>query len=453
MGKRDRQDVDMLQNVWDGMEQLMNPMQNMERLMAEFTDVALRADEAGDIEFLQYLMQEMLPDLDVLSERYQRFLLGEDGEAFARMRKTLQERRRKLDSFDANAVVHVSSGRFSNTGDYVLVESLRHLIEESSSEIKWISTPVTAKVDDEFVKEANRSRGVIIGGGGLFLKDTNPNAISGWTWPCPVESLEKIKVPIYVMAVGDNRFRGQEEFDPCFTESVNTLVEKSSFFGLRNHGSIEAVRGYLREDLRDKVTYQPCATTVLSKMYQLPLRDAKKPFIALNCAYDRSELRYQGKQDEVMFAIARVLKKLSERYRIKCYIHCKPDEIACQYLDALEVPYEKTYLVEQMPKEEYLRAFTEPELVLAIRGHAQMIPFGCGTPVVSMISHDKLKWFLEDIGHPEWGVEVLDEQFEEKLLEKSLYMLEHREKICAQIAKAQDELWEITQQNLKKIML
>lgn len=147
------------------------------------------------------------------------------------------------------------------------------------------------------------------------------------------------------------------------------------------------------------------------------------------------------------------LKKLSERYRIKCYIHCKPDEIACQYLDALEVPYEKTYLVEQMPKEEYLRAFTEPELVLAIRGHAQMIPFGCGTPVVSMISHDKLKWFLEDIGHPEWGVEVLDEQFEEKLLEKSLYMLEHREKICAQIAKAQDELWEITQQNLKKIML
>ena len=28
MGKRDRQDVDMLQNVWDGMEQLMNPMQN-----------------------------------------------------------------------------------------------------------------------------------------------------------------------------------------------------------------------------------------------------------------------------------------------------------------------------------------------------------------------------------------------------------------------------------------
>ena len=82
-----------------------------------------------------------------------------------------------------------------------------------------------------------------------------------------------------------------------------------------------------------------------------------------------------------------------------------------------------------------------------------MIPFGCKTPVVSIISHDKLAWFLEDIEHPEWGVDVRDPELEQKLLEKSLYMLEHRAEICAQIEEAQDKLWAIMQENLKSIIL
>ena len=68
-----------------------------------------------------------------------------------------------------------------------------------------------------------------------------------------------------------------------------------------------------------------------------------------------------------------------------------------------------------------------------------------------MISHDKLAWFLEDIGHPEWGVEVLDNDFEEKLLYISEYMLENREQICNEIEDAQERLWNIMTENLKSI--
>ena len=123
----------------------------------------------------------------------------------------------------------------------------------------------------------------------------------------------------------------------------------------------------------------------------------------------------------------------------------------CSYLDAAGVLYENIILNKEMDADEYLNYFTAPELVLAVRGHAQMIPFGCKTPVVSIISHDKLKWFLEDIEHPEWGVDVLDAQFEKKLLECSLYMLENREQIRAEITEAQDKLWDIMQENLKNI--
>mgnify|MGYP000593480894 FL=1 len=68
-----------------------------------------------------------------------------------------------------------------------------------------------------------------------------------------------------------------------------------------------------------------------------------------------------------------------------------------------------------------------------------------------MISHDKLAWFLEDIGHPEWGVEVLDEDFENKLLDISEYMLANRTQICTEIEEAQECLWNIMMENLKSI--
>ena len=35
-----------------------------------------------------------------------------------------------------------------------------------------------------------------------------------------------------------------------------------------------------------------------------------------------------------------------------------------------------------------------------------MIPFGVHCATLSLISHDKVKGFVDDIGHPEWGVEL-----------------------------------------------
>ena len=51
---------------------------------------------------------------------------------------------------------------------------------------------------------------------------------------------------------------------------------------------------------------------------------------------------------------------------------------------------------------------------------AQLIPFGCNTPILSIISHDKMQYFLDDIHHPEWGVDVKDEKFGTKLYNKAV---------------------------------
>ena len=449
MAKSNNEEIERLKEMINRLEMFTQPYLKLGELFEELTNIALLAEEAQDIELLQFIFQKLMPEVDEISNTYQWFTKSEKAKKLYQKKAKLEEHARYLRTFDAHSMIHVSADTTGNAGDYILARGIRKQVEGARGDICWYHADVRQRPDSDFIRVCNRSEGVVLGGGGLFLWDTNPNEISGWQWPCSVQELNAIQAPIYVLAVGYNRFRGQTDFPECFRENVNSLVEKAAFFGLRNHGSIEAIRRYLREDLREKVVYHPCPTTVLSKLYELPERGKEEPFIALNCAFDRSEMRYGDQEEAVMFAIARVVKRLSQHCKIKYYAHTNDDERMFPYLNAVGVEYEKVALARQMSEQEYLSYFTEPELVLAIRGHAQMIPFGCKTPTVSIISHDKLKWFLDDIGHPEWGVEAMDEHLEEKLLEKSLYMLAHRKEICAQIEAAQEELWRISQENLR----
>lgn len=447
--------IKKMQQLTEALEQLsksvITPLKGLNDTATMLENIAIEAEKEGDIETLKIIIQKLLPLYNELDAAYSSLCDTLDA---TMIQKKLGERikEQSVQFHPMPELVHIVADITANTGDYILGRSTRKLIEQGKdSNVEWNVKHVTKSVDESYIAECNQSKGIVIGGGGLFVKDTNVNQLSGWTWPCPTDLLKKIQVPIYVMGVGYNRFREQEEFAPCFIESVNTLVEKSAFFGLRNHGSIRAIQGYLRDDLKEKVRFHPCPTTVIAKMCRLPKRSSVEKYIAINCAFDRMEQRYGDKFEEVLLGMARVTKELSKDYKIKLYIQCAGDENFAKALDIVGVSYEIVTLTKALTEEEYLHYYTEPELVLAMRGHAQMIPFGCLTPVVSIISHDKLAWFLEDIEHPEWGVDVRDAKFEQKLLEKSRYMIEHREEICGQIKVAQDKLWEIMQENLKYI--
>lgn len=346
-----------------------------------------------------------------------------------------------------NKVVHVSTLAYSNAGDVVLSLVLRDLFNEQIGVRQWSHRSVRKVVDENDVRLFNRNDFMVIGGGGLLLRDTNANELSGWQWPCSIEKLHAIKVPVIMFAVGYNRFRGQEDFDPIFSSHIRELVKKAAFVGIRNHGSIRMLRSYLPNALGDKLTFQPCMTTLVNKIYP-GLFDyrQKEDFVAVNCAFDRPSFR---QTDEGVYrSIARVIGSLSKRTRIKYYAHLGSDAKMLQYLDEIDVPYE---FVEFSEPIEMLRAYVLPRLVIGMRGHSQMIPFGCSTPILSIVSHDKMAWFLEDIGHPEWGVDVSDPGFETALLEKAQYLYTHTDNVINEIVIQQEKLWDVNQNNFLKI--
>ncbi len=354
---------------------------------------------------------------------------------------------------DAPRLVNVANFG-GNAGDVLLPVVLRDLFTEQLGPYRWRARHVHTTFGRAQVAHANRSAGVVIGGGGLFFNGTNPNDLSGWQWSCSTDALAGIRVPIVVFAVGYNQFRGQDRPDELFERHVTQLVEQASFVGLRNLGSIEAVREILPHDLRERVTYQPCMTTVLRETYPHltePVdQRGDRPLIALNCAFDRAELRFGSRLDDVRAGIVEAMRTLARSARIAYFAHVPADEQAYRWLCEAGVPVELHRLYGLRPGG-VVDAYRKPTVAIGMRGHAQMIPFGCGRPIVSLVSHDKLRYFLDDIGAPDWGVDVLDADLAERIPQVVGQILDDLPGAERRVEVARARLWQTTRQNLALI--
>lgn len=296
--------------------------------------------------------------------------------------------------------VHITYCRINNAGDTVLSYCVRKFLPISSWKIQTVSDEIT----NDTIEQINTTDMLIIGGGGLFLPDTNANSISGWQWAISEEQLNQISVPVIVFSVGYNYFKGQENSE-LFIKSVNALVRKACFVGLRNRGSVQAIQQILEPELRDKVVYQPCTTTLIRKM--IPFKkhiNTKK--VGVNIAFDREERRYGDKKEEIMTQIARAIHEISEQgYKI-CYIaHCDSDLKFLKYLTKEDVNFTVNNLTSALPGK-VISCYRDMEIVIGMRGHAQMIPFGVGCRIISLGTHDKTRWFLEDIKLEEWHIDM-----------------------------------------------
>ncbi|WP_210593937.1 glycosyltransferase [Streptomyces sp. GESEQ-35] len=338
--------------------------------------------------------------------------------------------------------------RQGNAGDKLLPESVRSAFGPDTTSRRWHSVHAHRLFDESALERVNARRGLVIGGGGLFIPDTMPNGNSAWQWNVPDDLMRRIDVPIAVYAVGFNAFDGQSYRAGRFRDSLRLLVEKSSFFGLRNHGSIEKVRGMLPSHLHDKVRFQPCPTTVTRQLvpgWQDPVK--RDDTILINAAYDRAGLRFGHDYSYFLAQMAQAVRDLGEQGDVQCVAHSLDDEKIVFDLrreHGISMPVIPMYDFEN---DEIRDLYARTKLVIGMRGHAGMIPFGCGTPIISLISHPKMAYFLRDIERPEWGVSVHDRHLAARLVERSKDLLRDHAATVADVHGRQQELWKVTEAN------
>ncbi|MEV7907023.1 CDC27 family protein [Streptomyces anulatus] len=339
-----------------------------------------------------------------------------------------------------------------NAGDKVLPEAVRSCFTADTGPDRWHQQHAHLLVDEAALERLNARRAVVVGGGGLFLPDTAPNGNSGWQWNIPDDVLARITAPLAVFAVGYNVFDGQRYRRERFAASLRALVERSAFFGLRNHGSVARVRELLPESLREKVRYQPCPTTVARHLDpRLAEPAAREDTVLVNCAYDRAGLRFGHDYGHFLAEMAAAIRAVSASAEVRYAAHMPADE---RFVDdlrrehGLTLPVEPLYLLSNDAIRDLYR---RTRLVIGMRGHAGMIPFGCGTPVISLVSHPKLAYFLADIDRPEWGVSVHERALGDRLAERARAVLDDHTAAVADVHDRQRLLWSATRDNLARL--
>ncbi len=354
--------------------------------------------------------------------------------------------------------IHASLNR--NAGDTLLFAEVRRLFEQQLGAIDWNRRQLWEHLDVDAALQLNgETDGVVIGGGGLLLRDQAgaDASASGWQWNSTVDAVRSLNVPVMVFGIGYNRFRGQADFDPPFADHLQALVETSSFFGLRNKGSIRAVSEYLPSVLAERLTLQPCPTIFLwhldKNVAPVVIDHARsgRQVLRLNVAFDRPEMRFGLDPEAALSQIAQAMRHAEATgWQVRYTAHKDLDLQFLPYLDALGVDYVVDDLTDSEPGD-IVDTYARCDLAVGLRGHAQMIPFGARRPILSIISHDKMQWFLDDVGHPEWGVEVGSKDLCDQLVDRIDVQRTDRDRISAELGAAQDRLWDLTRLNLVDI--
>lgn len=316
--------------------------------------------------------------------------------------------------------VGIHSNLNGNAGDTLLFQVVRDVVEHVAGRVEWHKRQLWEPLEQAEAARLHRHYdGVIVGGGGLLLRDQagSDTTRSGWQWNTSVEAVRAMSVPLVIFAIGYNRFRGQADFTPPFAMHIRAVTERAALFGLRNSGSVAAVRSYLPPHLQDRPRLLHCPTTLLTQVYGLePELRAGAPVLGVNFALDRPAHRF-GDDPNVRLArfAAAVAAVQRDGWRVRVLRHKTLDTAAETYLDDAEVSYE-TYDLSSTTPAGVVAAYSGLEVVAGMRGHGQLVPFGLQIPIVSVVSHDKLRWFLDDIGHPEWGVELAAPDVVERLV-------------------------------------
>lgn len=314
------------------------------------------------------------------------------------------------------SIVHISAKSSVNAGDIFLSESVKRLFERKLGGIEWIDFDLKDTCTEADIEMFNRHDAVVIGGGGnIALNSFYFKEDTGWSVGIPEVLIPKLKTKLIGYAMGYNLFRGEVMDNSVFTSNISKMIDASSFFSLRHRGDIKKLKEVIGDSCDVRLNF--CSSMV---SYEFRPNDLDK--VAFQFAWDAVENRF-GSQDNVDKFIQNMLviaKRFIDDGKKVCLVsHTNRDvpmdkEVFEKWNDA-GITCELVSLVGAEPKTT-ADFYYGINTVFAMRGHSQMIPMGLGCKVVSLISHDKMKHLLEDMGIEETGVEVNEVDFIKKCM-------------------------------------
>ncbi len=323
----------------------------------------------------------------------------------------------------SKTIWHVG-GYNRNYGDFVLLESMReNLSKISPIPLNFVNIDCqSTHFFPELIEQLNNKAAMLlIGGGGFIMNRHEDNSLSGWQWSIKNEDIKKIKCPLVVYGIGYNKFHYDERgFKANMNDSLKETLKKARLFSTRNEGTkAELVRRGL-EDAKITVIPDP-------GMFITPLKieadflKQKRMLVGINFVADRPQYtfppNYEESKLEVWDNLIKTCEYLIQKYQALIinidHIPALDSEVNALFKEKLGENY--LVLSEELPQiyppslvnAHYLAyIYQQIDLVLGMRGHSNIIAFGMGTPFISIGSHNKNRFFLQEILEEDYLIDL-----------------------------------------------
>lgn len=305
---------------------------------------------------------------------------------------------------------HVN-GPSRNYGDQAIVKVMQtELMKQINEPTEFINLDV--KLPNPITRETielinDTGDMLIVGGGGMVMAGDGHSTRSGWQFNVNIEDLKKLRVPLVIYSIGYNVFPNENELDD--PDTISHLIETqklSSLFSVRDKGSKEKLRSLGLVDM--PVTPDPamfCPYTDVT----LPGISDSDLLIGLNFAGDRTEKRFSKETEyEVIVRLSEILESLVfktngkivyiphvSKYDLEASKHFR-ECLGEYFYDISEhLPFMYPESICNVPI--LAGIYRKMSLVIGMRGHSNIIPYGQGVPVIGFGSHNKTGYFSREI--------------------------------------------------------
>jgi len=315
-----------------------------------------------------------------------------------------------------------------NFGDSILQQSIRTNLQKIADfeiDFQYIHCQKT-EFTEELIDKINRDGDMLLlGGGGLVFYRPQDHSKSGWQWNIDINLIDKINIPIVGYGIGYNQFEyDRSNFLPITNFHLQKTVEKCALFSVRNHGSRQCL--IERNCNPDKIEVIPDSGMFLeAKPIQIPSLSAERLKIGVNWTTDRQDQTFPPPYEQTMAKfLESLIGLLNEAIKEKNAQIVYIGHMGANF-DRHIIGLLKQYLVEPPvvidevlqyiyppsgERAQYLvDVYRQMDVVLGMRGHANIVAFGQNTPFIGMGSHRKVRYFLEDIGRSEYFFDVRPE--------------------------------------------
>lgn len=313
-----------------------------------------------------------------------------------------------------------------NIGDNIALYNVRKGIEMAYKKpITW--TPVSIldfhnvrnniKYSTErFKKISGENDLLVIGGGGLIEGGVyNEGFDTGYKLPFAPETLDGLTIPVVGFSVGINHFRGIPKLNARGIDAVDSLIDKSALFSVRNDGSKEI----LTEAIDNATAVEEIPDPGL--MYLTPAKDkvtlnhfARGLFQPAWNGDSRLLWGRFGKGENVSYISAFIRQQ-------GCAVipHTPKDyDWTNVGLDKSAWVVSKENFMKQANLDnvmEFLKLYYDYDYVIAMRGHGQLISIGANIPSLYLSTQDKVSDFSRKNGFSDYNIDLEDPRWLEQL--------------------------------------